>query len=123
MSKQVLVPKVGCGLVGEIKRVGFWVRTMSDKPHAANIALKKNMMDCMDRGIDYLYLVLDETDFVEVLKVARVKSLRIVIVGNNSGGLKRFAYPYFLWREVANGQVQKNVVSNLGLWEDDDVLK
>lgn len=123
VANQVLVPKVGYGLAGEIKRAGFWVITVSDKPQAADIALKKHMMDCMDKGIDCLCLVSDDTDFVEVLKVARARSLRTVVVGDNAGGLKRFADAYFSWREVANGQARSEAVSTLGLWKDDDVLR
>lgn len=122
-ARQVLVPKVGYGLAGEIKRAGFWVITVSDKPQAADIALKKHMMDCMDKGIDCLCLVSDDTDFVDVLKVARARSLRTVVVGDNAGGLKRFADAYFSWREVANGQARSEAVSTLGLWKDDDVLR
>lgn len=123
VARQVLVPKVGYGLAGEIKRAGFWVITVSDKPQAADIALKKHMMDSMDKGIDCLCLVSDDTDFVEVLKVARARSLRTVVVGDNAGGLKRFADAYFSWREVANGQARSEAVSTLGLWKDDDVLR
>lgn len=123
VARQVLVPKVGYGLAGEIKRAGFWVITVSDKPQAADIALKKHMMESMDKGIDCLCLVSDDTDFVEVLKVARARSLRTVVVGDNAGGLKRFADAYFSWREVSNGQARSDAVSTLGLWKDDDVLR
>jgi len=70
-----------------------------------------------------LCLVSDDTDFVDVLKVARARSLRTVVVGDNAGGLKRFADAYFSWREVANGQARSEAVSTLGLWKDDDVLR
>ncbi|GAY68303.1 hypothetical protein CUMW_263080 [Citrus unshiu] len=35
-ARTILTPKVGYGLADELKRVGFWVRTVLDKPQAAD---------------------------------------------------------------------------------------
>jgi hypothetical protein len=44
------VPKMGYGLVLELKRAGFWVGTMLDKPQAVDVELKNHMVDViMDR--------------------------------------------------------------------------
>jgi hypothetical protein len=41
------VQKMGYGLVLELKRAGFWVGTMLDKPQAVDVALKNHMVDAM----------------------------------------------------------------------------
>ncbi|XP_059307819.1 uncharacterized protein LOC132059272 [Lycium ferocissimum] len=123
--KDVLTPKVGYGLADELKRAGFWVRTVSDKPQAADIALRNHLVDVMDkRMVDYVVLVSDDSDFVEVLKEARLRCLKTVVVGDtNDGALKRTADAAFSWQEIMMGKAKKEAVSVVGRWKDRDVLK
>lgn len=123
--RDVLTPKVGYGLADELKRAGFWVRTVSDKPQAADIALRNHMVDMMDRRqVECLVLVSDDSDFTEVLKEARLRCLKTVVVGDsNDGALKRTADTGFSWQEIMMGKAKKEAVSVVGRWKDRDVLK
>lgn len=123
--RDVLTPKVGYGLADDLKRAGFWVRTVSDKPQAADIALRNHLVDVMDkRMVDYVVLVSDDCDFVEVLKEARLRCLKTVVVGDsNDGALKRIADAAFSWQEIMMGKAKKEAVSVVGRWKDRDVLR
>lgn len=124
-ARDVLTPKVGYGLADELKRAGYFVKTVPDKPQAADIALKDHMMDMMDkRRVDCLVLVSDDSDFVEVLKEAKLRCLKTVIVGDiNDGTLKRIADASFSWRDILMGKAKKEAVSVVGKWNDRDILK
>lgn len=124
-AKDVLIPKVGYGLADELKRAGFWVRTVSDKPQAADIALRNHMVDMMDkRQIDCAVLVSDDSDFLGVLNEAKLRCLRTVVVGDsNDGVLKRTADAAFSWQEIMMGKAKKEAVSVTERWKDRDVLK
>ncbi|XP_010276780.1 PREDICTED: uncharacterized protein LOC104611439 [Nelumbo nucifera] len=123
--RDVLTPKVGYGLADELKRAGFWVQTVSDKPQAADIALRNRMVEMMDkRRVECLVLVSDDSDFLDVLREARLRCLKTVVVGdNNNGDLKRCADVGFSWKEVLLGKAKKEASSVLGKWKDRDVLK
>lgn len=124
-AKDILIPKVGYGLADELKRAGFWVRTVSDKPQAADIALRNHMVDMMDkRQIDCVVLVSDDSDFLGVLNEAKLRCLRTVVVGDsNDGVLKRTADAAFSWQEIVMGKAKKEAVSVVEKWKDRDVLK
>uniref|UniRef100_A0A5B7BR01 Putative Zinc finger family protein n=1 Tax=Davidia involucrata TaxID=16924 RepID=A0A5B7BR01_DAVIN len=124
-ARDVLTPKVGYGLADELKRAGFWVRTVPDKPQAADIALRDRMVDMMDhRRVDCVVLVSDDSDFVEVLKEAKLRCLKTVVVGDsNDGALKRTADAGYSWQEIMLGKAKKEAVSVVGRWKDRDVLK
>ncbi|XP_015886166.3 uncharacterized protein LOC107421439 [Ziziphus jujuba] len=124
-ARDVLTPKVGYGLADELKRAGFWVQTVSDKPQAADVALKKHMVDMMDqRGAQCFVLVSDDSDFVDVLNEAKLRCLKTVVVGNvNDGTLKRIADAGFSWKEIMMKKAKKEAVSVVGKWKDRDVLK
>ncbi|KAA8522282.1 hypothetical protein F0562_012955 [Nyssa sinensis] len=124
-ARDVLTPKVGYGLGDELKRAGFWVRTVSAKPQAADIALRDRMVEMMDRRLfDCVVLVSDDSDFVEVLKEAKLRCLKTVVVGDsNDGALKRTADAGFSWQEIILGKAKKEAVSVVGRWKDRDVLK
>ncbi|XP_057513977.1 uncharacterized protein LOC130795762 [Actinidia eriantha] len=124
-SRDVLTPKVGYGLADELKRAGFWVRTVSDKSQASDIALRNHMVDMMDRRrVECLVLVSDDSDFVELLKEARLRCFKTVVVGDSSdGALKRTADAGFSWKEIMMGKAKKEAVSVVGRWKDRDVLK
>ncbi|CAN6446558.1 unnamed protein product [Victoria cruziana] len=123
-ARDILTPKVGCGLAGEIKRAGFWVRTVPDKPQAADIALRDHISETIERGLKCLVLVSDDSDFVDVLKEARYKSLKTVVVGDkNDGALKRCADTSFSWQDIASGKAKKEAVSTASRWNDREILK
>ncbi|KAI4364866.1 hypothetical protein MLD38_020901 [Melastoma candidum] len=123
--RDVLMPKVGYGLADELKQARFWVRTISDNPQAADVALRNHMVDVMDhRRADCLVLVSDDSDFVNVLKEAKMRCLRTVVVGNLNDGLrKRVADSRFSWRDILMGKARKQAPSVMSRWNDQDILK
>ncbi|KAM7490470.1 hypothetical protein LguiA_033391 [Lonicera macranthoides] len=124
-ARDVLIPKVGYGLADELKRAGFCVNMVSDKPQAADFALRIHMADIMDkRRVECVILVSDDKDFVEVLNEAKLRCLRTVVVGDtNDGALKRIADASYSWQEIMMGKAKKEAVSVVGRWKDRDVLK
>ncbi|XP_065874111.1 uncharacterized protein [Euphorbia lathyris] len=124
-ARDVLTPKVGYGLADELKRAGFLVRAVSDKPQAADIALREHMVDLMDkRRAECLVLVSDDSDFVGVLKEAKLRCLKTVVVGDISdGALKRVSDAAFSWQDILMGKAKKEAVSVVGRWKDHDILK
>ncbi|XP_052170105.1 uncharacterized protein LOC127786627 isoform X1 [Diospyros lotus] len=124
-ERDILTPKLGYGLADELKRAGFWVKAVSDKPQAADVALRNHMVDMMERQqVKCLVLVSDDSDFVEFLKEARLRCLKTVVVGdNNDGALKRTADAGFSWQEIMLGKAKKEAVSVVGRWKDRAVLK
>jgi uncharacterized LabA/DUF88 family protein len=123
--RDVLNLKVGYGLADELKRAGFLVRTVSDKSQAVDVALKNHMVDMMDRRrVECMVLVSDDSYFVDVLKEAKLRCLKTVVVGDmNDGALKRVADAGFSWAEILMGKAKKEAVSVVGKWRDRDVLK
>lgn len=101
------------------------MKTVSDKPEAADVELRNDMVEIMDRKrAECLVLVSDDSDFVDVLKEARLRCLRTVVVGDlNDGPLKRNADTGFSWKEILMGKAKKEAVSVVGKWKDRDVLK
>ncbi|KNA08272.1 hypothetical protein SOVF_164060 [Spinacia oleracea] len=124
-ARDILTPKVGYGLGDGLKRAGFWVKMVSDEPQAADVALKNHIVDMMDhRRIQCLVLVSDDSDFLDVLKEAKERCLKTVVVGDNDDGvLKRNADASFSWREILIGKAKTQAVSVVGQWRDRDVLK
>ncbi|KAE8056001.1 hypothetical protein FH972_012804 [Carpinus fangiana] len=123
--RDVLNTKVGFGLADELKRAGFLVWSVSDKPQAVDGALKNHMVDMMDRRrAECMVFVSDDSDFVDVLKEAKLRCLKTVVVGDmNDGALKRVADASFSWTEILMGKAKKEAVSVVGKWRDCDVLK
>ncbi|KAK4800461.1 hypothetical protein SAY86_020948 [Trapa natans] len=124
-ARYILTPVVGYKLGDELKRAGFWVQTSSHEPQKANIALKNHMVETMDRRqADCIVLVSDDMDFLEVLKEAKRRCVKTVVVGDVSDGtLKRAADTGFSWKEVLLGKAKKEAVSVLRRWKDRDILK
>lgn len=124
-ARDVLTPKVGYGLGDELKRAGYWVRMVSDKPQAADTALRNHIVDMMDkRRVGCVVLVSDDSDFVDVLREAKLRCLKTVVVGDsNDGVLKRTADAGFSWKEVMLGKAKKEGASVVGRWKDRDILK
>ena len=85
----------------------MYVKTVEDKPQAADWALKKQMQHSMSRGIDWLVLVSDDSDFAEMLRRARERELGTVVVGDWDRALGRYADLWVPWIEVENGEVSE----------------
>ncbi|KAK8686251.1 hypothetical protein V6N13_125278 [Hibiscus sabdariffa] len=97
-ARDVLIPKVGYGFDNELKRAGFWVGTVSNRPQATDVALKDHME-------------------------AKSRCLKTVVVGDaDDGALKRVADAGFSWMEILMGKT-KEAVSVVGKVQDRDILK
>ncbi|KAK4769854.1 hypothetical protein SAY87_030386 [Trapa incisa] len=107
-AARVLVqPKVGYGLAGELRRAGVYVKTVEDKPQAADWALKRQMQHSMSRGIDWLFLVSDDSDFSDMLRKAKEADLGTVVVGDKNRALGRHADLWFPWHGVESGELRE----------------
>ncbi|KAG1363193.1 hypothetical protein COCNU_11G000200 [Cocos nucifera] len=109
-ARELLTPKTGYGLASELRRAGVLVRTVEDKPQAADSALKRQMQHSVARGIDWLLLVSDDSDFSEMVRRARDSDLRTVVVGDGRKALGRHADLWVPWARVENGQVGEEVL-------------
>ncbi|XP_050235675.1 uncharacterized protein LOC126685765 [Mercurialis annua] len=107
-ARKLLTPKVGYGLAQELRRAGVYVKTVEDKPQAADWALKRQIEHSMSRGIDWLFLISDDSDFAETLRRAREADLRTVVVGDRDRALGRHADLWVPWIGVENGEVTEN---------------
>ncbi|CAB4266326.1 unnamed protein product [Prunus armeniaca] len=124
-ARSLIKPKVGYGLASELRRAGVFVKTVEDKPQAADWALKRQMQHSMSRGIDWLFLVSDDSDFSEMLRKAREANLGTVVVGDFDRALGRHADVWVPWIGVENGEVsEKDLVPKRRISEffdeDDD---
>ncbi|XP_030540014.1 uncharacterized protein LOC115747851 [Rhodamnia argentea] len=104
-ARVLIKPKVGYGLASELRRAGIFVKTVEDKPQAADWALKRQMQHSMSRRIDWLFLVSDDSDFSEMLRKAREANLGTVVVGDWDQALGRHADLWVPWNGVENGEV------------------
>ncbi|KAM1312793.1 hypothetical protein FF1_016797 [Malus domestica] len=86
---------------------GVFVKTVEDKPQAADWALKRQMQHSMSRGIDWLFLVSDDSDFSDMLRKARAAKLGTVVVGDMDRALGRHADVWVPWIGVENGEVSE----------------
>ncbi|XP_004232567.1 uncharacterized protein [Solanum lycopersicum] len=110
-AKSLITPKVGYGLASELRRAGVYVKTVADKPQAADWALKKQMQHSMSRGIDWLFLISDDSDFCDMLRRAKEANLGTVVVGDWDRALGRHADLWVPWNGVENGEItEKDLV-------------
>ncbi|CAA0829241.1 C2H2-like zinc finger protein [Striga hermonthica] len=106
-ARSLLTPKVGYRLAQELRRAGVHVRTVQDKPQAADWALKRQMAHSMSRGVDWIVLVSDDSDFSEMLRKAREASLGTVVIGDRDRALGRHADVWVPWVRVENGEIEE----------------
>lgn len=104
-ERSLIAPKIGYGLASELRRAGVFVKTVEDKPQAADWALKRQMQHSMSRGIDWLFLVSDDSDFADMLRRARESNLGTVVIGDWHRALGRHADLWFPWSGVENREV------------------
>ena len=75
------------------------------------------------RRVECMVLVSDDSDFVDVLKEAKMRCLKKVVVGDvNDGALKRVADAGFSRSEIVMGKA-KEAELIVGKWKDRDILK
>ncbi|XP_061364079.1 uncharacterized protein LOC133307569 [Gastrolobium bilobum] len=106
-ARSLVTPKVGYGLASELRRAGVFVKTVEDKPQAADWALKRQMQHSMSRGIDWLFLVSDDSDFSDMLRRAREANLGTVVVGDWDRALRRHCDLWVPWIGVENGEISE----------------
>ncbi|KAJ4959190.1 hypothetical protein NE237_026301 [Protea cynaroides] len=104
-ARSLITPKVGYGFALELRRAGVFVKTVEDKPQMADWALKWQMQHSMSRGIDWLFLVSDDSDFSDMLIRARDSNMQTIVVGDWQRSLGRHADLWVPWIGVENGEV------------------
>lgn len=122
-ARELLTPKTGYGLASELRRAGVFVKTVEDKPQAADAAVKRQMQHSLSRGIDCLLLVSDDSDFSEMIMRAREADLRTVVVGDGRRVLGRLADFWLSWMKVEKGELGEEVLlsgRNGGFHEEQD---
>lgn len=106
-ARSIITPRVGYGLASELRRAGVFVKTVEDKPQAADWALKRQMQHSMSRGVDWLLLVSDDSDFSDMLRRAREANLGTVVIGDWDRALGRQADVWLSWLGVESGAVSE----------------
>nr|CAD1827739.1 unnamed protein product [Ananas comosus var. bracteatus] len=109
-ARQLLTPRSGYGLAAELRRAGVAVRTVEDKPQAADAALKRQMQHSMARGVDWLVLVSDDSGFAEMLRKAKEAELRTVVIGDGRRALGRAADIWLPWARVESGEIGEDAL-------------
>ncbi|KAF7016852.1 unnamed protein product [Triticum aestivum] len=86
-------------------------------------ALRDRAQEVLDDGsVGCLMLVSGREELSPLLRLAKEKGVRSVVVGGESG-LARWADTGFTWAEVIAGKARKAAPSMSGKWRDRDVLK
>lgn len=120
-AQNLLFPKVGYGLASELRRAGVYVKTVEDKPQAADAALKRQIQQSMTSGIDYLCLISDDSDFSEMLNKARNNNIRTVVLGD-SKSLKRYADFWLSWDQLATGNAWDEIDTIVRKWSIEEAV-
>ncbi|RZC45105.1 hypothetical protein C5167_038051 [Papaver somniferum] len=108
-ARSLIKPKVGYGLAAELRRAGVFVKEVEDKPQAADWAVKRQMQHSMNSGIDWLFLVSDDSDFSEMLKRAQGSNLGTVVIGDSHRALGPHADFWVPWNGVENGEIGRTL--------------
>ncbi|XP_002979111.2 uncharacterized protein LOC9659766 [Selaginella moellendorffii] len=119
----------GYGLAAELRRAGVSVRTVSDKPDAADEALKRRMEATIfgaegsggSAGENCVCLVSDDSGFGGVLRDARRRRARTVVIGS-SGSLRRYSDAWLSWEDVMSGLGQRDAAQAAKQWLAQDLL-
>ena len=103
----------------ELGRAG--IRVALTRTPAAS--LRERAQQVLDEGsVGCLMLVSGKADLASLLRVARERGVRSVVVGGESG-LARWADVWFRWPDVISGKARSAAPSVSGKWRDRDVLK
>ncbi|OEL28385.1 hypothetical protein BAE44_0010596 [Dichanthelium oligosanthes] len=116
-ARELLTPKVGYRLASELRRAGVQVRTVPDKPQAADHALKRQVKHSVACGVDWMVLVSDDSDFTDTVRNARAADLRTVVVGDGCRALGKVADIWLPWDRVENGEVDEEMLRSCTLSE------
>ncbi|GLJ36813.1 hypothetical protein SUGI_0742600 [Cryptomeria japonica] len=120
-ARTLVIPKVGYGLASELRRAGVYVKTVEDKPQAADAALKAQIQHSMSRGIDCMFLISDDSDFSDMLDKARKNNTRTVVLGD-SRALIRHADLWLSWDQVTSGNAGDAIHTVLQKWSTEDAV-
>ncbi|KAF6151510.1 hypothetical protein GIB67_016322 [Kingdonia uniflora] len=120
-ARSLITPKVGYGLDRELRRAGVFVKTVEDKPQSADWALKRQMQHSMSRGIDWMLLISDDSDFSDMLRKVRESNLRTIVVGDWDRALGSHADLWVPWIGVENGEIgEEELLSGMRKAESSD---
>ncbi|XP_062228159.1 uncharacterized protein LOC133926310 [Phragmites australis] len=119
-ARELLTPKVGYGLASELRRAGVHVRTVPDKPQAADHALKRQVKHSVACGVDWVVLVSDDSDFTDTVRKARDADLKTVVIGDGCRALGKVADIWLPWDRVENGEVDEEMLRGCKLPEFGD---
>ena len=98
--------------VDELRRAGVSPE-LSRYPSAS---LRERAQEVLDEGsVGCLMLVLGQDVLAPLLRLAREKGMRSVVVSRETG-LARWAYVGFTWSEVITGKARKTTPSMSGEW-------
>ncbi|XLU44604.1 hypothetical protein S245_039418 [Arachis hypogaea] len=112
-ARDILTPRVGYGLADELKRAGFWVQSVLDKPQLRIMHWKVTWW------VECIVVVSDDYDFANVIREAKLRCLKTVVIGDTSDGvLKRIADTSFSWEEILMGKARKEAISVVENWKD-----
>ncbi|TKY74668.1 hypothetical protein E2542_SST03431 [Spatholobus suberectus] len=104
-TRTLVVLKVGHWLVTTLGHVRVFVKTVQDKPRAAEWAPKRQMVHFISRGFDCLILVLDDSNFLKMLRRVREDNLGTVVVKDWDMALRHYANLWVPRIGVKNGEV------------------
>uniref|UniRef100_A0ACD5UBU2 Uncharacterized protein n=2 Tax=Avena sativa TaxID=4498 RepID=A0ACD5UBU2_AVESA len=103
----------------ELRRAGVH----SELSRYPSASLQERAHEVLDEGsVRCLMLVSGKEELSPLLRLAKEKGVRSVVVGGESG-LVRWADVGFTWAEVIAGKARTAAPSTSGKWRDKDVLK
>lgn len=98
-------------------------RVRAELSRTPSASLRECAHEVLDEGsVGCLMLVSGHEELAPLLRLARERGVRSVVVGGESG-LARWADVGFSWAEVVAGKARKAAPSVSGKWRDRDVLK
>ncbi|KAL4336898.1 hypothetical protein AHAS_Ahas12G0056200 [Arachis hypogaea] len=69
--------------------------------------------------VECIVVVSDDYDFANVIREAKLRCLKTVVIGDTSDGvLKRIADTSFSWEEILMGKARKEAISVVENWKD-----
>ncbi|XLU44611.1 hypothetical protein S245_039425 [Arachis hypogaea] len=80
-ARDILTPRVGYGLADELKRAGFWVQSVLDKPQLRIMHWKVTWW------VECIVVVSDDYDFANVIREAKLRCLKTVVIGDTIDGV------------------------------------
>ncbi|KAK8967450.1 hypothetical protein KSP40_PGU010183 [Platanthera guangdongensis] len=124
-AREILIPRVGHTLGDELRRAGISIQIAEGRPSAAHQALTEHMSETIERRrVGCLVLVSKNVGFAGIIREARTRCLKTVVVGDDGdGSLKRCADSSFSWKDIVSGKAKQEAGSAVLKWKDKDLLK